>query len=363
MRFSTIVLAGSFVTTSVATTYHLMETVPACDRELIVGIGSNKLFEYVLTHCIADSSSPKLTVAGDADPGAEGCLINFIASTPMSLPIPPSGACRESIQRVVTDVIANAAFNLLSFDSLTGQLGMDSTLFSSSATLTAALSTFQEASELSIAYPSCSGAMVRAMSVNLAYETLVKGAANAAPVAYGLSVSDVICDHCYRLFDAVLKGTNGVASDLILKALCLADPHDAICKNSTAVQRAMYYFRNCAGYDIEFMGPVCTAEQLAPIQQMNPHPYIPLMMCKFDTDSFSDVCSDVEGYIAELSTVSGSTDCGGCFTSFYDNILVTDATKSACAGGNYATPICIASQQSAHIKFQACSGSFMTIPK
>jgi hypothetical protein len=357
---SVIVFAGVGIVSAGGPAYQDIASVPSCEREVVMELGSKKFLEYVLTHCKASAGPSGVVLTGDPDPGVEGCLANFIAATPMTHPIPPNGACRETVQKFVSDLVSVDMLASLSYDSI--QLTFGDDFFTTGAVTP--ITSFQIANQFSVAYPSCTGAMVRAMAVNLAYETLVKGAADAAPVTYGLSVSDVKCDHCYRMFDAVIKmGTYGIDSDTVLKALCLVDPHDAMCKKSTVVQRAMFYFRNCAGYDIEFMGPVCTAEQLAPIDRMNPHPYIPLMICKFDADSFSDVCNDVEGYIAELSEVSGSTDCGGCFTSFYENIVVTDATRSACAGGNYGTPICIASQQSAHIQFQACTGSFMTIPK
>lgn len=358
--------------------YTLVSTSPPCARSIIENLGSLYFFQYVVSHCIPNPSSPFLTVVGSPAPGPEGCLTNFIVGKSTSLAdpiIPLTGFCRESIQKVVTEIVNHGEFEhvrwypnsavpavyrwLLSDNSGV----MVSTGFYESLATLDPLGEFQLANNISIQYPACSPSLVRLAAEISPLEALIEATAINGKGSFDTGFGSGSCSYCYYKFSDLLK--DGLTADAPLKKLCGASPGDALCVKSTPVTRARNFFTNCAGYDIAYSDPGCSSSNLIAVNALNPHPYFAIMQCAFrdDFDGHpSDYCAFFDEYLEGISTISSPT-CGNCYMYFALSIDVTSASAcSFASGGDYWNPLCIAQQSYAFIMFFSCAGSYLQLP-
>ncbi len=344
-----------------STSNNFEQSVPSCEASVVTELSSLGILEYVLRHCAHNSATPARTLNGTRDPGGNGCLTNFVLENNLTAAdswMPRSGACRESIQTLVTSVYTKASVNFGAMGANVTALNITDTdfLVDVSSGIRVPLFDFQNSNEFSVSFPQCQADTVR----NRAFETYYAHAIANAASGYTYTKTDfydLLCEECYDLFSDVLK--TSFTADPILAAACVADPHSETCKYSSSMQRAMRFFENCSGYPIEFFEPVCSDAQIASIQaNVSPSPYYTFMFCAL---AGNDICAFIQTYFDQV-TAASTKDCGGCFVDFYNNIDQTAAAKY-CSTKNLLAPECAASQTEALIRFQICAGQSLHASK
>lgn len=208
-------------------------------------------------------------------------------------------------------------------------------------------------------HPQCPASLIRARSHQLTYTSLVTTASVSA--SSGMTGTNALCNNCYQIFFDLVRAD--FTADPILSTTCGADPHDPMCRDSSTIEKARDYFLNCAGYDIEFLGPVCTQSQVVNIEALNPAPYYVFMQCAFENSATTKFCNYIDSYIKHIGQMSNEA-CSDCYYDFYRDMLTSEPAVSSCSsasGGSVWSQECIAAQAHALNNFRICSGTFMNV--
>jgi hypothetical protein len=332
MRLAILLLPGAFA-------FRTVNIRPACAPAVVESLSTHKLVDHLFTECIVMPGTGGLTLTGNSDPGSSGCLTMFLLANGL---VVPNGACRESVQEFVSGMITTV---LASPEALSDiYLDEDDKLVFDDyypANIQDDFEKFHQSNGLSILFPACTERNIRDMDEIGLTDNMIKyfsGGPTLNDWYYSRQVG-FHCGWCYDTFFLVLS-YGGLNSNQILKTVCLADPRDPLCVNSTILQRAQLYFRTCAGHDVHATPRICP--KVADQARL----YKVMMHCKFG------------GNCGEFDVV-GSDNCGDCFNEFFSNINTTDDAVVACE--TIDSDICIAFQQKAFIRFMACFGSHLDL--
>jgi hypothetical protein len=81
-----------------------------------------------------------------------------------------------------------------------------------------------------------------------------------------------------------------------------------LCKGTPYFAQKLAAYKTCSGYDIGFVGPLCTSDKMALVgKAVNPIPYQLFATCALNSSSNSQLCSSgvVTQFLNELKTTVG----------------------------------------------------------
>ena len=282
----------------------------------------------------------------DTDPGPEACLSRFVAAA--GSPI-PDGECRSEYQKLVdqfvTDSISSACQYLTEEDSIPFGCVNGSMLNG--------LPAFYEATGL-FPITLCSVSEVRSRAKDVDYFSLIVSTVIGTNV--GIQYGNGACDFCY--------GPNVIQADLLAFFSKSAsnpavfqgctDPNGPtdVCMQSTTMINARRRFEACAGHDILFEGPLCSAEQVSIVEAMVPTPFYTIAHCAYNPQT--SFCRTIGGYMEAIATATG-TECSACYSEFKDEVAALADTDTGCTG-NVFSDDCLMYLSEALIHFESCSG-------
>ena len=317
---------------------------PVCSYDMIMELSRQGLVDYAVINCLLATENL----------GKNECLTQFIQDHRESIhPIPLVGSCRYWIQSLV-DSIHGASTTGCSYVKETDFLTIGGDC---AAEIGVGLTDFQNNSGYSIMYPQCSSDRVRHNGLQLTYKNIVE---TYAKTNNRFATLTDLCDVCYINFQQyVVSGING---DDGLKEAC-EDSSSHACAQSTTMLAAKQIFVHCAGHDIEFVGPVCTAEQTDMVEAMIPGPYYAMTHCQYNPNDV--FCGHISEYLSTVSTRTNDS-CGLCYSEYAQHALVDgDDDIAACSGEEGVwSKACIAVQKEALLNFRVCAGvDLETVPR
>jgi hypothetical protein len=176
-----------------------------------------------------------------------------------------------------------------------------------------------------------------------------------------LSVKKAMCAGCYQsILNELQKdySTSLTAGSVIEN--CKKDPKSVLCLGTPYMAEKLAKFKQCSGYAIDFVGPVCTGEKMAAIaKNLRPIPYHLFVNCAVNAASNSQICSSavVTQFLSDLNTIAGS-DCYSCFTEFKTAIdgLAADSNVVTACSTSITSDTCKAALKAPIDSFIECSG-------
>ncbi len=345
---------------------------PICAPEIVDQAASDGFLNYVLLNCAKNASSKNML--GEDYLGSSACLTQFVvtqqASGNTTNAIPLAGSCRQTYQAFVLaieSVASNAVFTSCVYDSTTGLPIMS---LACGQTLAPAMLTFQQSNSVSItgSVGQCRSELVRARSIGAENKLMDEIVSVGSVVSPSLPVSltssaDGLCDVCYDWFlNDVSFGLKGDGSSFLgyadLLADCAADAYSDNCMHSTTVEDARAKFLTCAGEDVLFYGPLCTADQVTEIQHLIPTPYVTLTTCAMSIAKPA-YCATLPSYMNQIEQDSDS-HCLSCYSE-YSSAIATLSSSSDFASicSDVWADKCMSRVGSALINFATCTGFHM----
>jgi len=148
-----------------------------------------------------------------------------------------------------------------------------------------------------------------------------------------------------------------------VQAACKADITSAGCSGTQLMTGLKSLFNNLSGYDIDFTGPLCSADTISKLDSpsLTPTPYQFFVMCGLMSSQYREICStaSVAQYVATLNSTVG-TECNGCYNEMYSAIqeLVSDSTVTSVCNSlaNVTSDACVASMATVASGFKNCTG-------
>jgi len=148
-----------------------------------------------------------------------------------------------------------------------------------------------------------------------------------------------------------------------VQAACKADITSAGCSGTQLMTGLKSLFNNLSGYDIDFTGPLCSADTISKLDSssLTPTPYQFFVMCGLMSSQYPIVCStsSVAHYVASLNSTVG-TECNGCYNEMYSSIqkLLSDSTVTSVCNSlpNVTSDACVASMTKVASGFKNCTG-------
>ena len=290
-----------------------------------------------------------------ASPGPEICLSQFIAANALDNPYQiPVGDCRNEYYDFLSNVGSNWASKCGGAD-----LTEDDKISYSCAwnALANAMSDFNYYTGL---FPGtlCSAAEVRARARNDEYfPAMVLGATKNARVEKSFAA----CDVCYGEY-GFQNYLPSIYSDRLTNPLVYEgcqDPNGPTeaCMQSRNMVNSLAQFEACAGYDIFFEGPMCSADQVDVVEAMEPTPFYTIAHCAYEPES--PFCYTIGGYMEAIVSAT-SADCAACYSEFKDEVaaLALADTDEVCTS-NVLTDECLVYLVDALTHFESCSGKIM----
>ena len=127
------------------------------------------------------------------------------------------------------------------------------------------------------------------------------------------------------------------------------------CLGTSVIINARKAFFDCAGYDVLFDGPACSAAQVAEVETLIPKPYYTFAHCAYNPAT--SFCSSIQSYFDTIEDNTDSADCLACYTELNDALqnLVTLNEDEVCATDVFADD-CLAYNQEPLAAFEVCSG-------
>jgi hypothetical protein len=154
----------------------------------------------------------------------------------------------------------------------------------------------------------------------------------------GSRVISILVPQLGALFGDVNGDPSGWKSETIpltvLQTACKSDITSAACAGSQLMSGLKSLFNNMSGYDIDFTGPLCSADTISKLDSpsLTPTPYQFFVMCGLMSSQYREICStaSVAQYVATLNSTVG-TECNGCYNEMYSAIqdLVSDSTVTS----------------------------------
>ena len=312
-------------------------TAKVCSEDIVSTVAGLDFFSFIY-NCVYDHAT---------SPGSQACLSLFITET--SAPI--AGTCRDAYQALVDGLYTSIPAGGCTDPTLeAGALPNDWNCMDAVDTEWTA---FYEATG-SFPVQLCSSADIMADERRDFFTSLINIAWAFAPGLQSVSV----CDYCYfdpfesalgHIYD-INAGGNG---DLLEECRNPSGPTDA-CLSSALIINARKIFEDCAGWDILFEGPVCTADDVAVVQTLIPSPYYAFATCAYKPSTA--FCATVPAYLDQISTDTNSLNCVACYTDFQSALEVLAAAETVCESDVFSSA-CIEYNADVLIAFEACAGT------
>jgi hypothetical protein len=353
-----------------------------CELAIIKQAAVNGFYEYLFQECMdASRSGGKVNMLGEPLPTSFECMSNWIIKQPEVNAIPDSGRCRQSfeffVQQLWQDSI-NRRFDSSSppWDYTTEALTItDEFIQKIHAEYKGATWRFQDGYRENFlgGGQQCSPKTVRELArkdflgsfVSLFETQLVHYDRRLLEVGVffdsDLDGGNAFCYDCYHGFIDIATGEVALYYEFAndeFKELC-AIPTSEECLRSGPISDALHNFRICAGYDILFQGPMCSAAQVDAVASLSPSPYYMISQCAFNpTDP---VCSTMDNYWGVLKEPLDE-GCMICYTELADDIsaFAKDPNNQVACGDNVEAPLCIATASTPLLNFLSCSGFFLS---
>ena len=321
-----------------------------CSLEIIEQAASDGLLKHVVTEC--DIPAP----ARIADPtinGPSDCLASFVVAHQEGHPIPNDGACRQAYQSFVDNLYDDYNSACVS-GAKTGEYSYTC----AETMMKDAFESFQVTTGHSVIMQQCLRYSAYKMTAENAFEELATQAVDTTNsfVAPSLSDNYGLCYLCYSKFLSDVRAGSIGLTDVI--AACTNDPLSYGCADSTIVLKAKANFKICSGYEIDFLGPVCTQNDVDTVQELIPVPYYTITHCAFNDDVF---CGTVDSYFAKIEEESDKS-CSLCYHDYKDSVAsiaadLTNTSVADCTGKEGVWSMdCKASIAPAVLDFYKCSG-------
>jgi hypothetical protein len=168
-------------------------------------------------------------------------------------------------------------------------------------------------------------------------------------------------------FGTLIAGPTGWQSGGLamtaLQTACQADITSGICAGSQLMSGLKSLFNNLSGYDIDFTGPLCSADTVSKLNSspLTPTPYQFFVMCGLMSSKYTSQCSadSVSQYVASLNSTVG-IECNGCYNEMYSSIqaLITNSTATSVCNSleNVTSAACVASMAPVAAAYKSCTG-------
>lgn len=143
-----------------------------------------------------------------------------------------------------------------------------------------------------------------------------------------------------------------------------ADGPTEICMQSTEMANARAKFEACAGYDILFEGPMCTAEQVDMVEALVPSPFYTFAHCEYNPQTL--FCSAIAGYMQAISDLTDK-ECAACYSEFKEALSVryalaeSELTDVDVCAEDVLAEACLVYLTEALRNFETCAGKAMII--
>ena len=332
MRFTALTLSATSMANAVAL---------ECSEDIVRNAESQGFVSSIF-NCVQDQV---------ASIGPQLCLAAFIADNATDNPFPITGTCRDTYQDLVDAWHTDIASGCTETELDAGAIPSDYACVGSY--LEPGIAAFSVATGL---YPfrMCTGAEVRAYAVEDAFGTIIDDKWNTNT---NWVDGESACNYCYAnaLLDAFGSTPNG-GNDASLVDECIsADGPSDLCLSSTIIENARQEFSECAGYDVLFDGPACSAAQVAEVETLIPKPYYTFAHCAYNPAT--SFCSSIQSYFDTIENNTDSVDCLACYTELNDALLglVTEDVDEVCGTDVFADD-CLAYNQEPLAAFEVCSG-------
>ena len=290
--------------------------------------------------------------------GPQACLTAFIDENATDNPHPiTNGSCRDAYQSLVdgwaTGIPSNCPLN----DILEGSNPVKSDTLDDCVRLgigdTQMTNFYRDTGFFPFVF--CTNAEVRAYAAEDTFHWIIdynwNEGAGWSPQGYSA------CDYCNTLMQAPLptKASIEAGSDAALIAECLAIPPTAACLASTIITNARKIYRDCAGQDILYQDPSCSADAIAVVESLIPAPYYTFAECAYNPAM--PFCVTIQAYLDQIEADTSSVDCLACFTDLqsYLEALAANDTDDVC-GTDVFSEECLEYQSDALTAFETCSG-------
>ena len=338
--------------TSTALTAALGSDPKVCNRDIVETAANQGIMNYMY-NCLHDANTRQ---------GSQGCLAEFIAANAVENPFPiTDGGCRDAYQTMFWRMVYDGSLG--SSDECYGpELSEDDRVSFDCLTTGMILYMVDYFYDVTgfFADTFCSAAEVRARARARNENYFAAIVARIASTRNRVTLTDGPCDSCYT-YDVFQKYIEELYDDEssynYSSALegC-ADPNGPteICMQSTAMVNARRIFKACAGYDILFEGPMCSAEQVDMVEAMVPPPFFTIAHCAYKPQT--PFCYAIGGYMDAIETATG-TDCSACYSEFKSELaaLALADIDEVCTG-NVLADDCLVYLVDALTHFESCSG-------
>ena len=337
MRFSTSVLSSVVCGVS--------GTELVCSEEIVSAVATSG-FTIDIYNCLTDTYSV----------GVQACLSAYIAANEGLI---PDGSCRDAYQTLV-NAWANtfsSTWSTCASETITELPGLDCL---ESIDLVGGMDAFYVSTGFYPTMPMCSAAQVRMYARNGALSTILNYKYDETSDTPWVG-DGVACDFCYEyLFDqGLIDLSSGGNSSLIDE--CIDGPSD-VCLEAGFMLESRAAFAACAGWDILFEGPVCTADNVETVQALIPKPYYTFANCAYNPTD--DMCAVIQSFVDQIELeTADSTNCLACYTELEVAIqdLADYDTDYVCVDSGIYSEDCLGYLNSALADFETCSGSTLDV--
>ena len=338
--------------------------IGVCPQDVLNQAIADDLFQYVMQNCV-DSSGASMT-SGDLLAGSQ-CLTSFIAGQTTNA-IPSTGPCRSAFQDFVSALARSGTIGTADECKYNESKKKVDVNYACFLDMQQAFENFQSATDFSIVGKQCDGFVVRQSTIAERYESVVVEAFSSFNPTYNIFPNDKngLCYGCYAMFgDNVNEEYSSGGSPSDAQTACIADPNSDVCVGSTVVVQAKAQFRECSGYEIGFIGPVCTDEQVDDIQTLIPSPFFTLTHCAYNDEIF---CKTVEAYFVKIEEKSDNS-CVFCYREYMSKVSavandLSNGSVDDCTGVEGVwSDACAAAQAQALFDFKVCAGMDLDIEK
>jgi hypothetical protein len=191
---------------------------------------------------------------------------------------------------------------------------------------------------------------------------------NPARYMATLSPKTAICAGCYQTLLNELQLEYSSSPQLTPASIvtsCKQNVTSASCLGSPYMVEKLVRFQQCSGYAIDFIGPVCTMDNMDAIaKNLTPVPYQLFVDCALKGWLNSQVCENqvITQFMKNLNTTVGE-DCYQCFAEFktaIEALIKTSSVSTACSTSitGYA---CRAALKDPLDSYKQCSGFDMLV--
>ena len=318
-----------------------------CSEETVRMAESEGFFPQVL-ECVYHNGSSVISV------GSQACLAQFIDASNAGI----DGQCREYYQELVDGLYEYALVPECAPENIAANnADFGDCIYTY---LVTPINTFHTTTGH---FPQrfCAASEVRTYAKNDAFTAVATF--GWAPHDGSLLVANVgvvsSCSACYSYMASYMWVHSPSADNASLIDECQnPDGPTSTCLASELIINARNFFEECAGWDIFFKGPVCTAENVATVQTLIPAPYFAFATCAYKPAT--GFCSTIQSYLDAVQIDTNSADCTSCYNELRDDfaILAEGDVNHECRTDIFSEA-CLVYQAGALTSFETCAGTVL----